>query len=554
MSVERIKQTTSLDNGGILHELILNGYQTFVYMPPTDLPVNLINYGFQSPTLLVFPDRRVNGADIPAYAEETGIDAVAKKNGCGVIIMNPLKGGDWSEAAAGAYEALTANLGIAQSNFRDGLVILQNPMASDEVRYSILGSTLRMCIYGFGTGADYLAVNYLKKVEGASMLGDLGKAEITPVCCTLVNGNVLPKPEKNDIHVVSVGNSEEYNAILKEFCLGVCEEASFDAQKQFREVIGAYRRWTGKICPAYNYDAENIAEVAESFMVPVSKYNPLNSRMRMMRGEKKHKVGYVTFYDKDLDVHSGKHPLMLVFHGGGDCAYATVSLAEWPEIGQEEGFITVAVEMHLQVTAEEVDALIDHLLEEYAIDPEKIYATGFSMGGIKSWDLFEQRPKRFAALLPMDAIDYVGNNCEGGKTKEEDINQDEMVPLFFIGGVDSFGVELPMHHERAIQRLQYLAKVNKLKKKFDITLEEKDSWEDPLYGIKGDRTEILHDDEHPDSVYYLHYFDSEDGKCYTALMGVTHHAHEIRPFTNRLAWNIVKKFSRKADGSITIDE
>ena len=41
----------------------------------------------------------------------------------------------------------------------------------------------------------------------------------------------------------------------------------------------------------------------------------------------------------------------------------------------------------------EVVSLIDHLCEEYAIDEERIYATGFSMGGIKSWDLFQQCPE-----------------------------------------------------------------------------------------------------------------------------------------------------------------
>ena len=263
---------------------------------------------------------------------------------------------------------------------------------------------------------------------------------------------------------------------------------------------------------------------------------------------KSHKVGYVVFYDKDLDVKNGKVPLVLVFHGGGDSAYATASLAEWPEIGQKEGFITVAVEMHLHVAAGEVPALIDHLLEEYSIDPEKIYATGFSMGGIKSWDLYEQCPERFAALMPMDAIDYVGHNCFGGLT--ETVNENVLVPLFYIGGVDSFGVELPCHHERAVERIAYVSKVNRFRSGYGVSFAEKDRWEDPLYGVRGDRVEVLHDDMFPDSVYTVHFFDSDDGRCYTALMGVTHHAHEIRTFTNRYAWDFVKHFRRTKDGIV----
>ena len=70
----------------------------------------------------------------------------------------------------------------------------------------------------------------------------------------------------------------------------------------------------------------------------------------------------------------------------------------------------------------------------------------------------------------------------------------------------------------------------------------------------GDRTEILYDPMFPESVYTAHYYDSADGNCYTCLLGVTHHAHEIRPFTNNFAWNFVKKFRRNPDGSIGIDE
>jgi hypothetical protein len=427
---------------------------------------------------------------------------------------------------------------------------MKDDTVPDVVEYKILGSCVRMYVYGIGTGADYVSQNLLKPINGSAILGDLGSAELTPVCCTLVNGTAMPEPKKNDIHVVSVGNSDEYNSALGGSCLDVQVSDSIDFNRDFVSVVGNWRRWVGRIVPAYNYEAEGIIDKAEAVMLPISEDNEIFSKRMFFMKEKTHKVGYVTFYDKNLDVKNGKVPLVLVFHGGGDSAYATASLAEWPEIGQKEGFITVAVEMHLNVSAKEVSALIDYLMEEYSIDPEKIYATGFSMGGIKSWDLFEQCPERFAAIMPMDAIDYVGNNCFGGKT--ESVNRDTLVPLFYIGGVDSFGVELPCHHERAIERLKYVSQVNRFKSGYDVSFSEKDSWEDPLYGVKGDKTEVLHDEAFPDSEYFVHYFDSDDGNCYTALMGVTHHAHEIRTFTNRFAWDFVKKFRRTADG-IKID-
>ena len=143
---------------------------------------------------------------------------------------------------------------------------------------------------------------------------------------------------------------------------------------------------------------------------------------------------------------------------------------------------------------------------------------------------------------------YVGNNCFGGKT--DTVNQDTPVPLFYIGGVDSFGVELPCHHERAIERIAYVSKVNQFRAPYQVSLNDREDWQDPLYGVPGDRTEVLHDEMFPESEYTVHYFDSIDGKCYTALMGVTHHAHEIRPFTNRFARNFVKHLRRTPAGIV----
>lgn len=547
MSIGRIYRTTTQADGTVIHEFELGGFQTYLYMPASDLQTNLINYGFTGPTLAVFPDRKLAFQDLEGFARETGLLEIARGNGVGIIFMNP-RGDDWSGEGSGAYEALTGSLSIAQSNFRDGLAILKNNAVPDVIQYNILGSCVRMYVYGFGSGADYIATHYLRPMTGSTVLGDVGRAERTMVCCTLVNGSAMPKPEKNDIHVVSVGNGEAYNAVLKESCLQVTVEEQLDLKRDFLNMVGNYRRWGGRIVNAYNFAAEGIMDKAESVMLPISEDNPVFAKRGPFRRETEHKVGYVTFYDKNLDVKNGKVPLVLVFHGGGDSAYATASLAEWPEIGQKEGFLTVAVEMHLTVSAKEVAALIDHLMEEYSIDPERIYATGFSMGGIKSWDLFEQIPERFAALMPMDAIDYVGNNCFGGKT--DPVNQDTLVPLFYIGGVDSFGVELPCHHERAIARIAYVSRVNQFRTPYNVSLDDRDHWPDPLYGISGDRTEVLHDEMFPDSVYTVHYFDSMDGNCYTALMGVTHHAHEIRPFTNRFAWNFVKHFRRTLTGIV----
>ncbi len=172
------------------------------------------------------------------------------------------------------------------------------------------------------------------------------------------------------------------------------------------------------------------------------------------------------------------------------------------------------------------------------------------MGAIKSWDLFQQVPERFACLMPMDAVDYPGMNCFFGRT--EKINEDVMVPLLYVGGVASPLVELPFQHDRGIARMKYLAQVNDLKQDFDLKIEEKEQWNDPYLGCKGERVEELHDEMFPESRYFAHYYDSKDGNCYTCLIAITEHKHEIRPFTNRYAYRFAKRFRRK-DGKIVIE-
>jgi predicted peptidase len=51
-------------------------------------------------------------------------------------------------------------------------------------------------------------------------------------------------------------------------------------------------------------------------------------------------------------------------------------------------------------------ALLDEIGRKYAVDPERIYLTGLSMGGFGTWSLGVSHPERFAAIAPI---------CGGGE-------------------------------------------------------------------------------------------------------------------------------------------
>ncbi len=72
-------------------------------------------------------------------------------------------------------------------------------------------------------------------------------------------------------------------------------------------------------------------------------------------------------------------------------------------------------------------ALLDEVSATYAIDDDRLYVTGLSMGGYGTWGLAARQPNRFAAIAPI---------CGGGDpTKAASFAH---VPVWaFHGGKDS---------------------------------------------------------------------------------------------------------------------
>lgn len=170
---------------------------------------------------------------------------------------------------------------------------------------------------------------------------------------------------------------------------------------------------------------------------------------------------------------------MLIFHGGGNTALYHAQASEWPLIGKEYGFITVAVDLHYpNTTAAQTVELLDHLKSEYAVDPSRVYASGFSMGSIKSWDLFEQYPTLFAGVAPMDGANNVGIDSYN---QEVEYNTDVVVPVFYVGGQTSPLPELANQDPKIQERIAYAFSVNGVKQEYTYN-ENVNLW----WGVNGD--------------------------------------------------------------------
>ena len=538
----------TLENA-VVTPLQIGNNEVLVYYPQPNATDTLgIGTSCTAPAFLVFGESSFDAASADAFAAETGLAAIAAKEGSSICFVNPIEGA-WSEADAGVYESIVSEINDSSTNDVSNGISAGFDYMSGQVKSGIMATAQRIYVYGVGAGADFVAAHIIRPVvssvtypDGFTMSFDRSATSVTVSGLTDVS-----LIEANDLPVVSIGNSDEINTALAAVCgsLLVEEEANYEAE--YAALAGLYRRQAGVLVPVYDWSAEGIKEVIATYEVATSPDNG-----SAFAGTETHPVGCAIYYAEDLDVKNNKVPLVFFFHGGGNTALYEAQATEWPLIGKENGFITVSVDLHHpNVTATEIIDLLEQLKAEYAIDETKIYASGFSMGGIKSWDLFEQYPQIFAGLAPMDATNEPG--IDSYDNSIENINQNLLTPVFYVGGVDSPLPEMPFQAQKCIDRVAYTFAVNKIVTEYNVSMDDIDNWANKVWGISGDLTyEVTDQKAFLDSTLEVNLFASENGKYYTAFTDATNQSHEVYARNSWAAWDFLSQFSRNADGSISI--
>ena len=69
--------------------------------------------------------------------------------------------------------------------------------------------------------------------------------------------------------------------------------------------------------------------------------------------------------------------------------------------------------------------LVDSLVKSKPIDPKRIYITGLSMGGFGTWAAISERPRFFAAAVPI---------CGGGDPSKSNIQTIKHLPIWVAHG------------------------------------------------------------------------------------------------------------------------
>ena len=259
-----------------------------------------------------------------------------------------------------------------------------------------------------------------------------------------------------------------------------------------------------------------------------------------------------------------KYPVVFVLHGG----FNPMSIIDgwgWVQEAAKREWIVIVPSLEIDSVLEEILAKASEL---YPIDPERVYACGFSYGGFMSNMLGNKRPDIFAAVAPCGAAIDNGY-CEEAMGPEPQepfdgvpraIALNTYMPVMNIyGALDGF--RFPFYDYKGffgqggpgvlVDGLNSWLRVNKakevkledvmaLKDREDATIEEKKLGIplDPGCGETVERQGLTH---------YIASFPSEDGIVRTRIMGTMNMPHWPTPEMSYQAFEFFSHFRRNRE-------
>ena len=161
------------------------------------------------------------------------------------------------------------------------------------------------------------------------------------------------------------------------------------------------------------------------------------ARQQPSQADLKFQVNYLLYlpngYDEDKDK---KWPVMIFLHGSGERGtdLEKVKIHGPPKRiaqGHDFPFIVVSPQCpeHWRWSPPLLSGMLDQVLAQQRVDPDRVYLTGLSMGGFGTWDWAMAEPQRFAALVPI---------CAEGEPRAAKLMKD--IPTWIFHGAKDQGV------------------------------------------------------------------------------------------------------------------
>lgn len=560
ISVE--SQSETID-GEVYSGELETGAQYFAYIPKCE------DYGVRptsNPVLIVYGNEKYTQDSAKETAMSSGLAEIADKEKAPIFFVNP-KGDQWTSDDADSYLAVRGMISDSSSAVYDdegrSKTEAENEDGEKTVTYAYPGTVTRMYVFAEGAGADFAYENLAKGVYGNGQY--MGNSIWRPVGLYLLNGMSENIVDFSDV------DSEDYeyaeNDVAREVPVVIVNgtdamqqafnsiNSSENTVVQTEDSITSIKDAKTSLINAYNSILEH--HITRDMGYGVSLMN-LESANELGLVETKETftasngnvVTYYQFVPENMDAEQdGSVPFVFGFHGGGNSAENYTWSSGWNEIAGENDFMYVAVDRHVDLE-DEIMELLEYLESEYTqIDQTRIYASGFSMGSIKSSLLGFKHDDVFAAISPTNAISFL------------DAEHGNIVPVFYNAGENShFNMpfmmegkmaEIPTTNLDGREAFANLLVNNKVIDSVDDYSFNENA--DSMFGIAPSDKEVKDCAENYNVKETIRYYDSEDGHCYTVMSTTSNAGHEPIREVTRNAWKFMSQFSRNADGTLNVE-
>lgn len=206
---------------------------------------------------------------------------------------------------------------------------------------------------------------------------------------------------------------------------------------------------------------------------------PIATERFAWKSQRAGELKYLLYLPADYAAKKDKRwPLMLFLHGAGERGSDAQRVAVHGPLnlvkrGTNFPFIIVAPQCpdNQSWNDDALIQLLDHVTAHRAVDTNRVYLTGLSMGGYGTWSLGLKYPKRFAALAPVCGGGNTIDMVLGGPDHEAAVRS---LPIWAFHGAKDPVVPLT-ESERMVNALQSRAKHSNVK----LTVypeAEHDSW------------------------------------------------------------------------------
>lgn len=235
---------------------------------------------------------------------------------------------------------------------------------------------------------------------------------------------------------------------------------------------------------------------------------------------------------------TGTVPLILACHGGGDDPRQFVEeIGLLPLAGSERfGMVAPDHSTIANLLSDCLPRLVKYMLKTYpALDPSRVYVTGYSMGGAATLRAINGDPSVFAAAIPMAAAPYTGTPEQVAQFQKAHLPVMFTTSEFDLGGAfDQAAGNIAVGYQT---QLNLFLGYNGMKE-----IDAYDFKAYPVNGFKADSMLRLKLNGEYDN--YRWYLNDADGKPMVALAYTTSLAHALYPEYGKIAWEFFKHYSR----------